>query len=246
MQWMDTLRHLIHTIGWNGNSRMTDITWKYAIQQAFKLSQIHYLPGSYNNRLSYNNLTILTYEEIFQENRPTNSIMATPTPNRILAADILGFELPFNKFNLKPITPPLLENIFQQFLTRSTPKHASQSLETERKLQSLAKSVFDQFNLSEPWDVIIVVTALTLSRRKPLPMQDDNLRDRQWVDLVTRRRSPTGDMQTTPYGNAAEFCLSFLVTAMVKRYPQLQTEAHRSIIPLWEKRWGKILRFKAK
>jgi hypothetical protein len=111
-------------------------------------------------------------------------------------------------------------------------------METEVKLQRLAKSVLDQFDLSEPWDTVIIVTVLILSRRKPLPMQDDNLRDRQWVDLTTRRRSPSGDMQTTPYGNPAEFCLSFLITAMVKRYPQLQTEQYRILIGLWEKRWG--------
>jgi hypothetical protein len=220
---------------------MTDLTWKYAILQAFKLSQIDYLPGGYNQRLSYIHLNILTYEETVPDTSSRNAITRlNPKSNRKLASDVLGFELPLNKFNLKPITPRLLENIFQKFLSGTAPKHHSQSPETERNLQKLAKLVLDKLDLSESWDAVVMITALTLSRRKPLPMQDDNLRDRQWVDLVTRRKSPSGDMQCNLYGNPAEFCLSFLVTAIVKRYSQFQEEPNSILAALWEKRWGNL------
>ena len=240
MQWMETLRHLIHTIGWNGTSRMTDITWKYAIIQALKLAKIHYLPGDYNQRMSYVHLNILTYQETFpnsqhqRDSRPVRN----PATKCKLARDILGFELPLNKFNIQPLTPPLVENIFQQFLSRTKPKHGSQSAETEKKLQTLAKNVLDKLDMSESWDAVIIITALTLSRRKPLPMQEDDLRDCQWVDLVTRRKSSTGGTQSNLYGNPSEFCLSFIVTAMLKRYTQFHSEPYAGLMSLWDKRWG--------
>lgn len=241
MQWIDTLKHLIKTIGWEGTSRMTDITWKYAIVQALKLSKIDYLPGSYNQRLSYVNLNILAHQEIFPDASTRNSLALTnPMSCQKLDNDVLGFELPLSKFNLKPVTPPLVENIFQQFLSRTKPKHGSQSMETEQKLQKLAKAVFDKLDLSESWDAVIMITALTLSRRKPLPMHEENLRDRQWKDLTTRRKSASGEVQYTHYGNSAEFCLSFIVTSMVRRYSLFQGELYSGLVTLWDKRWGKI------
>src|SRR5271167_3774459 len=94
MQWIDTLKHLIHTVGWNGTSRMTEITWKYAIVQALKLSQIHYLPGTYNQRMSYVNLNILAYQETFPDTRTRNSLVPINSmSHQKLKTDVLGFEL---------------------------------------------------------------------------------------------------------------------------------------------------------
>ena len=242
MLWVDTLKHLVHTVGWNGNSRMTNITWKYAIFQAFKLAQIQYIPGHYNKRLSYVNLHLMSYEESFPANAPTKSSInaARGIGQGTLKPSALGFELPFNKFNLKPVMPPVLQHIFQQFWSQTKPKHPSQSVENEQKLQSLAKAVFDKLDLAQPWDAVIVISALTMSRRKPLPMHEPNLRDRQWVDLTTRRKSISGDMHSHLYGNASEFCLCFIVTAMVKRYSQFQQEPHAVSGALWDKRWGLV------
>jgi len=243
MLWISSLRHLLHTVGWTGNSRMTDITWKYAIIQAFKLSNVQYLPGHYNGRLSYTTIYLVLHDDVQSSssrnvNHASRKIIPLSEDDGILSPDALGFQLPFARFNLAAVVPPVIANVFQQFLSQTKPKHHSQSIDQLKSLQSLARSVFDQLNLSDAWDAVVVVTALTLSHRKPLPMTNSRLRDCEWVDLVTRRRSPDGESNITPYGNSSDFCLSFIVTGIARRYSKFNQGPYPKLVASWERRWG--------
>jgi hypothetical protein len=238
MLWADSLKHLIHTVGWDGNSRMTEITWKYAIRQAFQLSQIHYVPGNYNGRLSHAYILLIRYDN---ERHPTVGLtpdLGRQAIERRLPSTTLGFELPFKKFNLQPDLPPYIKHTFHQFISKTTPIYASQDPQNEKQLENLAQSVLDKLNLCESWDALVIATALTICRVKPLPMYKYGLREREWGLLTTQRRSASGDLHINNFGNIGDFCLSFIVTAMVKRYPMFQQAPHLARVVLWERRWG--------
>lgn len=242
MLWADTLKHLIHTVGWTGSSRMTDLTWRYAIQQAFELLEIHYIPGSYNGRLSYSHLHLLRDDHPRRTTfGPSTTFTGsrTPTMHGTLSRDALGFELPFSKFNLHPTIPVIIEQVFDNFISQNTPKYANQDLETHQELRTLARAVFDTLNLRETWDSLLVITALTLSHANPLPMYKDGLRKLEWSPLVTKRKSRTGETTFHSFGNKQDFCLNFIVTGLVKRNALFQSAPYSDrIVPRWEKRWG--------
>ena len=184
MHWAESLKHLIQTVGWFGDSRMTPTTWKYAILESFKLRHIGYLPNIYNKPPSYSNLYLLQYGII---KGPVKSLTGACTPNtHSLPRDILGFTLPFVRQDNRCIIPTFVESIFQEYIDQTKPKHHTYKPEEVEAMKSLARDVYDALNLAEPWDALVVTTALVLCRRSPLPAASPGLREKQWTDLVTK------------------------------------------------------------
>lgn len=208
MNWWCELHSLIHVFGYDEHSPLPLPAWKSYILSIMEHAQIEVVPGVWNKRPSYSNLIRIRYDRQSRHSafrRSRAAILATP---RHISPDCLGFVLPLTEIPAK-----LVQHV-EDFFALRKPRHTTCLTEELRPTQLFVQRVFNSVDLRRHYDCLLIVNAMLLASRWPLPCLTPALPFKQWHDL-------TGPGKAGPTGQPMTFALHFVVTGMVRKYPSM-------------------------